>query len=1135
MAVCMSSSITPPTKYDVFLSFRGEDTRSSFTSHLQKALRDKHVHTFIDYKLKGGDEISPSLSRAIEESQISVVIFSKGYASSRWCLEELVKILECRRTYGQIVIPVFYEIDPSVVRNQTGSFAEAFADHEESFKESLDKVQRWKDALREAANLSGSDSRVIKPESVLVEHIVEDVVKRLNDMSSSDHNSNLIGIDSRIKKIESLLCNESNYVRSIGLWGIGGIGKTTLASAVFDKISSQFEGSYLIQNIREESEQSCGLNHLRRELLSAILWNVKIGTSVIGRAFTRNRVGRKKLFIVFDDVSSFWQIEYMIGGLDCLGSRSRVIITTRDKQMLKNCRVDQIYEVKELFYPDALKLFSRYAFRHNHPTIDFAELSNKAMRYARGVPLALKILGSSLLDKKKEVWESAMHKLERILDMDIQKVLKISYDGLNDDQKNIFLDIACFFKGRDVNLVKQFLDASGFFTEIGISGLIDKSLITISHSTIMMHDLLQALGREIVRQESIEDPGKRSRLWHHEDIYHVLTKNMGTEKIVGMSLDMSKTRHMHLSPHAFARMQKLRFLEFYSSCYGENDNKVYVFQGLESSFVELRYFHWHGCPFKSLQSNFHPQNLVILDMPHSSIEQLWDGVQHLVKLKKVDLSFSKHLTSFPELSGVQNLESLILEGCTSLLEIPSSIQFLTKLNVLNLRGCKSLRGLPNCICLKSLRKLILSRCSNLKTLPEISCNVEELFLDETAIEELPSSIEYLCSLVELDLRSCSKLKSLPRSVCNWKSMKHLYLSGCSKLDKLPDDIGTLGCLKELYAEGIAIREVPVSIVGLNSLDILSFKRCRGQENSGLLLPPGLSGLHSLRTLDLTDCGLMKIPDSLGDLSSLQRLYLGKKNFKSIPKSIIKLSNLRYLDITYCKRLQFLPRLPFMYIDAYDCTSLEVLSCLLFLDLFVPITNPSIKVVFINCFKLDRNVLRDVVEEALPRMKRAATLWKKKYYDKGSAVPPFATTICFPGSEIPQWFNFQSTGSFITVELPRDWLNKNFVGFALCSVVAFRNHQIDGRGFRVLCQCKLKSEDGYLRVAKGILDSGTGGRLGHIGSDHVIMGFDFYIYPNNIGESCYFNEVSFQFYLYSTDSKPIECCKVSKCGIHLMYA
>ena len=155
-----SSSNTSKFKHDVFLSFRGEDTRYNFTSHLHKALRDKQIQTYIDDKLNRGDEISPSLLKAIEESKISVIIFSKDYASSRWCLQELVKILECKKSYGQIVIPVFYNVVPSDVRNRTGTFGDAFTKHDQ--QQSLDQVQRWKDALKEAANLSGWHSSTIK-------------------------------------------------------------------------------------------------------------------------------------------------------------------------------------------------------------------------------------------------------------------------------------------------------------------------------------------------------------------------------------------------------------------------------------------------------------------------------------------------------------------------------------------------------------------------------------------------------------------------------------------------------------------------------------------------------------------------------------------------------------------------------------------------------------------------------------------------------------------------------------------------------------------------------------------------------------------------------------------------------------
>jgi hypothetical protein len=153
--VSSSSSSTYTWRYDVFLSFRGDDTRHSFISHLHQALVHKGITTFIDdEQLRSGEEISPALLKAIEGSRISIVVFSENYASSKWCLDELLEIVKCKETKGQIVLPVFYKVDPSDVRHQKKSFKKSLAKHEERFKNDI-KVQSWKAVLTEVANLSG--------------------------------------------------------------------------------------------------------------------------------------------------------------------------------------------------------------------------------------------------------------------------------------------------------------------------------------------------------------------------------------------------------------------------------------------------------------------------------------------------------------------------------------------------------------------------------------------------------------------------------------------------------------------------------------------------------------------------------------------------------------------------------------------------------------------------------------------------------------------------------------------------------------------------------------------------------------------------------------------------------------------
>ncbi|RVW64980.1 TMV resistance protein N [Vitis vinifera] len=187
--------------YDVFLSFRGEDTRLGFAAHLYEALCRRGVNTFFDdYEIRRGESISPTLVKAIEGSRCSIIILSQNYASSTWCLEELVKILECRNTMGQLVLPNFYNVDPSVVRKHERSFGEAMVKHEKTLKQDMNKVKNWSKALSEVANLAGWNSHK-KPEPKFIREIVIEVLKKLFGLSPGDAKC-LVEEDSPIQNTE---------------------------------------------------------------------------------------------------------------------------------------------------------------------------------------------------------------------------------------------------------------------------------------------------------------------------------------------------------------------------------------------------------------------------------------------------------------------------------------------------------------------------------------------------------------------------------------------------------------------------------------------------------------------------------------------------------------------------------------------------------------------------------------------------------------------------------------------------------------------------------------------------------------------------------------------------------------------
>ncbi|KAK9200193.1 hypothetical protein WN944_015389 [Citrus x changshan-huyou] len=893
MASSSSSSPRNSNKHGIFLSFRGEDTRDNFTSHLYSALCHNNIETFIDNDLKRGDEISQSLLDTIEASTISIIIFSERYASSGWCLDELLKILECKHVYGQIVIPVFCRVDPSHVRWQTGTFGDYFSKLGERFPK---KMQRWRSALTEAANLSGFDSHVIRPESKLVEEIANEILERLDDTFQS-YNKDLVGVEWRIKEIESLLCTGSAGVYILGIWGIGGIGKTTIADAVFNKISRHFEGS-------------------------------------------------------------------------------RVIITTRDKQVLKNCWASQIYQMKELVYTDAQKLFSQYAFRGGHLDASYTEVTYKAIKYAHGVPLALKVLGRHLCERSKEEWESAMRKLEIIPHMEIQE---------------------------------------------------------------------------------------------------------GTEAIKGISLDMSKINsEIQINPYTFSKMTELRVLKFYGS---KNKCMVHSLEGVP--FTELRYFEWHQFPLKTLNI-LHWENLVSLKMPGSKVTQLWDDVQNLVSLKRIDLKYSKLLTKLPDLSLARNLEILDLGYCSSLTETHSSIQYLNKLEVLDLDRCESLTSLPTSIHSKYLKRLVLRGCSNLKNLPKMtSCHLRRtLPLLGVGIEELPSSIECLSNIgelliynckrlenisssifklqflesirihrcpnlqfleipscnidgtrskeqpsSELKLKKCPRPESLPSGQCMFKSLTSLEIIDCPNFERLPDELGNLQALNRLIIDGTAIRELSEGLGQLALLSKLELKNCSELEyisssifklksvesieisncsnlkgfpeipfcnidGSGIeripssvlklnkcskleSLPSSLCMFKSLTSLEIIDCKkLERLPDELGNLEALEELRVEGTGIREVPKSLAQLA-LSKLKLKKCSSFESLPsRLIPEYLRSFP-TSIpsEFTSLRLSVDLR-------------NCLKLDPNELSEIIKDG----------WMKQSYVEHNDV---ILLVIIPSAQAPE--------------------------------------------------------------------------------------------------------------------------------------
>ncbi|RZB62059.1 TMV resistance protein N-like [Glycine soja] len=872
--------------YDVFLSFRGEDTRHGFTGNLYKALDNRGIYTFIDdQELPRGDEITPALSKAIQESRIAIIVLSQNYASSSFCLDELVTILHCK-SEGLLVIPVFYKVDPSDVRHQKGSYGEAMAKHQKRFKAKKEKLQKWRMALKQVADLSGyhfedGDAYEYK----FIGSIVEELSRKIS--RASLHVADYpVGLESQVTKVMKLLDVASHdVVHIIGIHGMGGLGKTTLAREVYNLIALPFDESCFLQNVREESNKH-GLKHLQSILLLKLLGekDITLTSWQEGASMIQHRLRRKKVLLILDDVDKREQLKAIVGRPDWFGPGSRVIVTTRDKHLLKYHGVERTYEVKVLNHNAALQLLTRNAFKRGKIDPSYEDVLYRVVTYASGLPLALEVIGSNLFEKTVTEWESALEHYKRIPSDEILEILKVSFDALGEEQKNVFLDIACCFKGYKWTEVDDILGALyGNCKKHHLGVLVEKSLIKLDlFDNVEMHDLIQDMGREIERQRSPEEPGKCKRLWLPKDIIQVLKHNTGTSKIEIICLNFSishKEETVEWSGNAFVKMENLKILIIRNGKFSKGPN--YFPEG-------LRVLEWHRYPSNCLPSNFDPINLVICKLPDSSITsfEFHGPSKKLGHLTVLNFDGCKFLTQIPDVSDLPNLKELSFKKCESLVAVDDSIGFLNKLKKLSAYGCSKLTSFPP-LNLTSLETLELSHCSSLEYFPEILGemeNIERLELNGLPIKELPFSFQNLIGLRLLTLWNCG-IVQLRCSLAMMPNLFQFQIEKCNRWQWVESD--------------------------------------EGEEKVGSIISSEARfGTHSFSAKNCNLCddffltGFKRFAH-VGDLN------LSGNNFTILPEFFKELQFLHSLDVNDCQHLQEIRGIPpnLMFFGARNCVSL----------------------------------------------------------------------------------------------------------------------------------------------------------------------------------------------------------------------
>ncbi|XP_027906300.1 protein SUPPRESSOR OF npr1-1, CONSTITUTIVE 1-like isoform X3 [Vigna unguiculata] len=792
-----TSSSKLPRKYDVLISFNGDDIRRKFVSHLDSALSAVGLTTLLHYEnaVKSTHIQQPILNLC----RVVIVVFTKTYSQSAWCLHQLQQIIQWHQTYCRHVLPVYYEIQPSHVRIQQGDFGMAFkttAQQTFSEHELEHGLSSWSHALTKAANFFGWDESNHRSDAELVDKIVKSVL----NLSALSATKFPVGLQDPVELLLQAINNKSMDVCTIGVCGMGGSGKTTLAKAIYHQIHGTFMQKSFIEDIAQVSKPR-GRIHLQQQLLSDVLkTKVEIHSVEMGRSMIRERLFRKRVLIVLDDMDDYLPLLDLRNSRSWLSEGTVIIITTRDRHLLRKHQVDFVFEMNLLNENESLELLSWHAFREAKPKEEYHDLAKAIVTHCGGLPLALEVIGSTLFESTEEEWQTVLFELEEIPMDDVQLKLKISLDRLHSQmEKDLFLDVCCYFVGKDRAYATKILNGSGVDADneirtqhgyivdadTGIRVLMERNLIKVkSNNKFGMHPLLQEMGIGFFREISGEKRLKNSQLLFDVDVEYALKVNSGRKSFEVLPVKLLSTRR------EISRQTK---------------------DALNSEYLppKLRWITLHGFSSQYLPNGFNVQDAIAIDLKHSLLRFFWEEPQVLRSLKVLNLSHSMYLTETPDFSRLPSLEQLILKDCPRLRIVHSSIGDLCYLILLNLKDCQCLSNLPREIYkLKSLRTLILSGCSKICRMEKDILRMKSLITliaENTAAKQVPFSIVSSKAIGYISLRGFERLScNLFPSIIIRSWMSHIinpisYVhSLCMDIDNSWDDIvPLLGSLTNL--------------------------------------------------------------------------------------------------------------------------------------------------------------------------------------------------------------------------------------------------------------------------------------------------------------------------------------------------
>eukprot|EP00253_Pinus_taeda_P031903 PITA_31903 len=901
-----SSASTSCPRYDVFINHRGPDVKNTFVSHLDKRLREHGLWLFLDRpELQAGHNIKSQIEAAILVASVHIAIFSPTYAQSTWCLDELVLMLKS----GAPIVPIFFNVEPSEVRwnDKKGAYAEALKELEQ--KTSSDPqtngekprhdsatIQGWRAALSHVANLKGCELKGFNGnEQELLDEVVRNVLKKLpkTPLFVAKYPT---GLDDKLQDFESTVLSQQGQERDVqarvvGIIGVGGIGKTTLVKQIFNRRCSGYDGSSFLSDVSETAARK-SLVDLQMKLIKDLTHrDIKIEIVDQGVIILKRYLACCNAMIVLDNVEKADQLDAFLPIRDVLSSNSLIIVTSRDKHALLCSEIadSSIYKLTGMPRAHSQELFCSYAFNQPHPPTGFIHLVERFVRACDGLPLSLKVTGALLCGRDDTYWKELLQKFHKIPPADIRESLKISYNSLDQEYQQIFLDMACFSIGEDMDTAKRIWGA------VGVSNLESKCLLELdSGKRIKMHDQVRDMGRYTAAERSMPH-----RLWCHA------TNNNNVDKLFEESSWSVTTEVRGIS--TVHRVDGFHYgfgvrseMSWYKRCIQEllgnckpalfNTDRYHGLRILASEdyYVEailrrvrsphLIWLRWYKCPYSSLPSWVPLGNLRVLEVRGSRLKTLWQQ-ESQPPLQLRELNIYSPVSDFPKSIGqLKYLEKIVVDydGTVQLKTLPEEFCYMHSLTDLVLRHFTRMRSLPDCL-------------GKLTNLQDIDLSYA------TSLEMLPDSIGKLPNLQSIDLSYCYRLAMLPNSFGNLTRLKRLSLKECRNVKELPPQVAHQRFLEEIYLVDAELKELPSGVGDLCNLEVLHLG-----DRLLEVLPSSLGSLNSLKDLRVSNCPRLKcLPDTFGRLTQLTELSLVSCGTQKLPQDILLLNNLEKFVIKDC--------------------------------------------------------------------------------------------------------------------------------------------------------------------------------------------------------------------------------------------